>query len=147
MCIRDRDQTFRNTNVGVAAELSIPFYTGGLTNSRTRLARLEADRARFDRMAAERAIAAQVTSSWHTVIAARQGIEASLSRVQAAEIALEGAEQELSVGTRITLDVLDQERELLEARLGLVDAQRSEYVAVHQLLAGIGRLQPERIAR
>ena len=89
----------------------------------------------------------QVTTSWHQVIAAREQITASGSRVSAAEIALEGATQELAVGTRITLDVLDQERELLEARLGQVDAERQFYIAVHQLLASMGRLQPESIAK
>jgi outer membrane protein len=142
-----QDDSFRDTNVGVAAEVSIPIYTGGVASSRTREARLLAERARFDSMAAERAVTAQVTSAWHAVIAARQGITASQSRVEAAEIALEGAEQELAVGTRITLDVLDQERELLEAQLGLVDSRRTEYVAVHQLLAAVGRLRPEIIGR
>jgi outer membrane protein len=67
--------------------------------------------------------------------------------VAAAQIALEGATQELAVGTRITLDVLDQERELLEARLGQVDAERQYYIAAHQLLAAMGRLRPEIIAK
>ena len=55
--------------------------------------------------------------------------------------------QELAVGTRITLDVLDQERELLNARLGLMDAERQAYLAIHQLLASMGRLRPESIAK
>jgi outer membrane protein len=81
------------------------------------------------------------------VIAAREAIAASRSRVAAAEVALEGAQQELAVGTRITLDVLDQERELLEAQLRLVESERALYLAVHQLLAAIGRLRPELIGR
>jgi outer membrane protein len=51
------------------------------------------------------------------------------------------------VGNRITLDVLDQERDLLQARLALVDSQRAEYVAVMQLLAATGRLQPGMFGR
>jgi len=51
------------------------------------------------------------------------------------------------VGTRITLDVLDQERELLEARLGLIDAERAAYLAANQLLAAIGRLKPDQFGR
>ncbi len=90
---------------------------------------------------------AQTTSAWHNVIAAREAIAASSSRVAAAEIALEGAQQELAVGTRITLDVLDQERELLEAQLGLVEAEREAYLAIHQLLAAMRRLRPGDIGR
>ncbi|HEX5008643.1 MAG TPA: TolC family outer membrane protein [Hyphomonadaceae bacterium] len=142
-----QDQSFRDTNVGLTAELSIPLYRGGLLNSRTRQARLEADRARYNRMSVERDVTAQVTSAWHTVIAAREAFTASEAQVSAAEVALEGAEQELAVGTRITLDVLDQERELLEAQLGRVDAQRAYYLAIHRLLAAVGRLRVDIIGR
>ncbi|MEP7211077.1 MAG: TolC family outer membrane protein [Alphaproteobacteria bacterium] len=136
------DNSYKDTSVSVTARLSIPIYQGGLVASRTRSAQLNADRAHFDALAQERVVTSQVTSAWHGVISARQGIDASRSRVTAAQTALEGATQELSVGTRITLDVLDQERELLDAQLGLVDSQRAEYVAVMQLLAATGRLQP-----
>ena len=142
-----QDQSFRDTNVGLTAELSIPLYQGGLLNSRTRQARLESDRARYSRMSIERDVTAQVTSAWHTVIAAREAMTASESQVSAAEVALEGAEQELAVGTRITLDVLDQERELLEAQLGRVDAQRAYYLAIHRLLSAMGSLRPEIVGR
>lgn len=135
-----QDRTFRDTNLGVFAELSIPLYQGGLLSSRTRSARLESDRARYGRMAIEREVTAEVTSAWHAVIATREAIAASEVRVASAELALEGARQELLVGTRITLDVLDQEREFLEAQLGLVDAERAAYLAAHNLLRATGQL-------
>jgi len=140
-----QDDTFRDSNVGLVAEFRFPLFDSGLLQSRTRGAQLEADRARYDRMAVERSITAQVTASWNQLIAAREEIAASISRVSAAEIALEGAEQELAVGERITLDVLDQERELLEAQLGQVDAERAAYMAAHELLAAMGELRPELI--
>jgi outer membrane protein len=142
-----QDEAFRDTNLGLTAEVTIPLFQGGLLSSKTRASRLEADRARYQRMAVEREVTAQTTSVWHNVIAAREAIAASRSRVAAAEIALEGAKQELAVGTRITLDVLDQERELLDAQLGLVDAERAAYIAIHQLLAAMGRLRPEVVGR
>ena len=141
-----QDDTFRDSNVGLVAEFRFPLFDSGLLQSRTRGAQLEADRARYDRMAVERSVTAQVTASWNQLIAAREEIAASISRVSAAEIALEGAEQELAVGERITLDVLDQERELLEAQLGQVDAERAAYMAAHELLAAMGELRPELIA-
>ena len=141
------DQSFQDTNVGVLAEFRWPLFSGGLLQAKTRGAQLEADRARYLRMAAEREVTQETTTAWHEVISAREAITASASRVAAAEVALEGAMQELAVGTRITLDVLDQERELLNARLGLVDAERQAYLAIHQLLAAMGRLRPESIAK
>lgn len=141
-----QDDTFRDSNVGLVAQFRFPLFDSGLLQSQTRGAQLEADRARYERMAVERQITAQVTASWNQLIAAREEIAASTSRVAAAGIALEGAEQELAVGERITLDVLDQERELLEAQLGQVDAERAAYMAAHELLAAMGELRPEMIA-
>src|SRR5690606_1256407 len=119
---------------------SIPLYQGGLLSSRTRSARLESDRARYGRMAIEREVTAEVTSAWHAVIATREAIAASEVRVASAELALEGARQELLVGSRILLDVLEQERDFLDARLGLVDAERAAYLAAHNLLRATGQL-------
>lgn len=141
------DDSFQDTNVGLVAEFKWPLFSSGLLQSRTRSSQLEADRARYQRMAVERQVTQQTTTAWHKVIAAREAITASTSRVAAAEVALEGAMQELAVGTRITLDVLDQERELLNARLGQVDAERQAYIAIHELLAAMGRLRPDSIAK
>ena len=83
--------------------------------------------------------------AWYAHLAAERAVEASKRQVDAAEIAYEGAQQELSVGTRTTLDVLDQEQQLLEARLSLATSERDRYVAAHQLLAAMGKLTPERL--
>lgn len=141
-----QDDSFRDSNFVAGVELSWPLFDSGLLQSRTRGAQLESDRARYERMAIERQITAQVTSAWHQVVAVREEIRASQSQVAAAEIALEGAQQELAVGERITLDVLDQEQELLEARLGLIAAERAAHVATHELLAAMGDLKPELVA-
>ena len=142
-----QDNTFNDSNVGLSAEFRFPLFDSGLLQSRTRGAQLEADRGRYERMAIERQVTAQVTTAWHQVVATRGEIAASVSRVAAAEIALEGAQQELAVGERITLDVLDAERELLEAQLGQVDAERAAYMAAHDLLAAMGELKPQLIAK
>lgn len=142
-----QDQRFDDSNVGLSAEFRFPLFDSGLLGSRTRGAQLEADRAKYERMAVERQVTAQVSTAWHQVVAARGEIAASISRVAAAGIALEGAKQELAVGERITLDVLDQERELLEAQLSQVDAERVSYLAAHELLAAMGELRPELISK
>ena len=142
-----QDNTFNDSNLGLSAEFRFPLFDSGLLQSRTRGAQLEADRGRYERMAVERQVTAQVTTAWHQVVAARGEIAASVSRVAAAEVALEGAQQELAVGERITLDVLDQERELLEAQLGQVDAERAAYLASHELLAAMGELKPQVIGK
>jgi outer membrane protein TolC len=49
-------------------------------------------------------------------------------------------QQELEVGSRTTLDVLNQQQELLNARVALKRSERDEVVASFALLAAIGKL-------
>ncbi len=134
------DRTLRDTDASIVAEVRAPIYKGGELRSRTRAAQLNADKARFERMAAERAVVQNVTQIWHELYSFREAVDASRAQVEAAEVALEGTQQELAVGERITLDVLDQERELLDARLALIDAEQNAYLAAHELLAATGAL-------
>ena len=64
-------------------------------------------------------------------------------RCTSAEIALNGVREEARVGQRTTLDVLNAQQELVNARVALVGAQRDRVVASYSLLAGVGRLSPQ----
>jgi outer membrane protein len=44
------------------------------------------------------------------------------------------------VGSRSTIDVLNAQQELLNAKVGLVVAQRDQIVASYQVLGSIGKL-------
>lgn len=131
---------YRDTSLSVFAQASVPLFQGGVLRSRVRAAKLQREQARLQTLTAERQIVASIAQAWFGNIAAEQAITASERQVEAAEIAYEGAQEELSVGTRTTLDVLDQEQQLLEARLGLINAERDAYVATYQLLRAMGGL-------
>lgn len=131
---------YRDTQLRLMAQGTVPLFQGGILRSRVRAARLERDQTRLQTVNAERQVTASVAQAWYANIAAEQAIIASERQVEAAEIAYEGSQEELSVGTRTTLDVLDQEQQLLEARLGLINARRDAYVATHQLLRAMGKL-------
>ena len=74
------------------------------------------------------------------MIAAREIIRSAKEQVSAAELALDGVRQEYLVGSRTTLDVLDAETEVVNARIALVSAERDQIVAAYQILGSIGRL-------
>lgn len=133
-----RDVT--SSSVSGVIQGSIPIMTGGLVKSQTKSARLRRDQARRQIDALDRSIRAQVASAWFGYDATLRAIEASKRQVDAAEIAYDGAKEELAVGVRTTLDVLDQEQQLFEARLALVQSERNAYVAAHQLLRATGQL-------
>lgn len=76
----------------------------------------------------------------------RAAIESRKVAVDAAEVALDGVRQELVVGSRTTLDVLDAEQELLDTKVALIRAIRDESVATFQLMAAIGKLTAKDLA-
>jgi outer membrane protein len=80
--------------------------------------------------------------SWGQLEAAKANIEATQAQVQASEIALNGVREEARVGQRTTLDVLNAQQTLVNARVSLVSAQRDRVVASYTLLAAVGRLSP-----
>jgi outer membrane protein len=75
--------------------------------------------------------------------AAKAQIQATETQVTASEIALNGVREEARVGQRTTLDVLNAQQELVNARVALVTAQRDRVVASYSLLAAVGRLSPQ----
>ena len=134
----DADQ--RDTSVSAVVQGTIPLLSGGLIKSQVSSARLRRDQARNQIDILERQIRAQVAQAWFGYDASLRSIEASSRQVDAAEIAYEGAKEELAVGVRTTLDVLDQEQQLFEARLALVESERDAYVAAFRLLRAAGEL-------
>ncbi len=58
------------------------------------------------------------------------------TQVNASEIALNGVREEARVGQRTTLDVLNAQQELVNARVALVTAQRDRVVASYALACG-----------
>ena len=81
--------------------------------------------------------------AWGQLEAAKAQIQATQAQVNAAEIALNGVREEARVGQRTTLDVLNAQQELVNARVALVTAQRDRVVASYTLLAAVGRLSPQ----
>jgi len=53
--------------------------------------------------------------------------------------------EEARVGQRTTLDVLNAQQELVNARVALVTAQHDRVVASYTLLAAVGRLSMQRL--
>ena len=122
----------------LTAQITIPLFAGGGNKSRVRQA-LNADtRMGFEIRDAERSIDERVRQIWAQLEAAQQALKSSRLQIEAAKVAFEGVELEQSVGTRTTLDVLDSEQEVLNAKLSYIDAKRNLDAATFQLLTVLG---------
>ena len=125
---------------GIAAQVTIPLYQSGSVYSKIRQNRQINSQRIVQVEEARREVVEGVTQAWEALNTARAEIQSRRDEVRAAEIALEGVRQEAIVGARTTLDVLDAEQELLDARVALVLAERDEFVASFELAAAIGGL-------
>jgi outer membrane protein len=132
-------QTEKTAQVGVRA--SIPLFQGGLPAARRRQAQAREGAALEQEIAAERDVIAQTRAAFASWRAASELIESNQVAVDAATLGLEGVRAENSVGNRTILDILDAERELLQAQVQLVTARRNAYVAGFSLLAAMGRAE------
>ncbi len=138
-------QIDRSDTASVTANVRIPLYQGGLVEARAREAKYDASRARIEIETARRQASENAIRAWEALATARAAIESRRSQVRAAEIALEGVRQEAQVGARTTLDTLNAEQELLDARVTLVRAERDETVAAFQVLAATGQLNARQL--
>lgn len=132
--------TGRVDNASVGLSLSWPLYTGGATSSRIREARQNVTRRSNEVDSAERGAIEVSTQAWEQYQTAMATLKSRQSQVSAAQIALDGVQQEASVGNRTVLDTLNAEQELLDAKVGLVRAQHDQLLAQYQVLSAAGRL-------
>jgi outer membrane protein len=133
-------------SASVLGQLSVPIYQGGAEYSTIRQAKETLGQRRLDYDTARDSVRQTVVQSWGQLDAAKSNIDATTAQVQAAEIALNGVREEARVGQRTTLDVLNAQQELVNARVALVTAQRDRVVASYNLLSAVGRLAPEVLA-
>ena len=123
-------------SIDLTAALTVPLYQAGSVDARVREAKQTAGARRIELEDARRRAKEDTTRAWEALNTSRASITAIQAQIRAAEIALDGVEQEARVGSRTVLDVLDAEQELLNAKVALVRSQRDEIVAVTFAVVG-----------
>jgi len=136
-------QVLEQFQASVAAQLTVPIYQGGAEYSAIRQAKETLGQRRLDLDTSRDQVQSQVTQAWGQLEAAKAQINATQAQVTAAEVALNGVREEARVGQRTTLDVLNAQQDLVNARVALVTAQRDRVVASYTVLAATGALSPQ----
>jgi outer membrane protein len=127
----------------IAAQLTVPIYQGGAEYAAIRQTKETLGQRRLDLDTARDQVQSQVTQAWGQLDAAKAQINATQAQVTAAEVALNGVREEARVGQRTTLDVLNAQQDLVNARVALVTAQRDRVVASYTVLAATGALSAQ----
>jgi outer membrane protein len=124
----------------LVGQITIPIYQGGAEYATVRQSKenltvqeLRADSARDQ-------IRQNVVAAWGLNQASIGVVRAARAAVSANEVALTGVREEAKVGQRTTLDVLNAQQALLQARTTLVQAEHDQVVNSYSLLSSIGRL-------
>jgi outer membrane protein len=135
----------RQFSAAAFAQLNVPLYQGGSEYASIRQAKEQLSQARLNTDLQRDSVRASVVSSYGLLETARASIISSRAAVKAAETALTGVREEAKVGQRTTLDVLNAQQALLNARVSLVTSQRDRVVASYAVLGSIGRLSAQEL--
>ena len=127
----------------VLGRVTVPIYQGGSEYSIIRQQKETLGQRRIELDVQRDLVRATVVQAWSQLEATKAQIIAAQAQVTATEVALNGVREEARVGQRTTLDVLNAQQELVNARVSLVTAQRDRVVASFTLLSAVGRLSPQ----
>jgi outer membrane protein len=124
----------------IQGQITIPIYQGGAEYAATRQAKESLSQQEIQTDSLRNQVRQAVIAAWGLNTAAVGVVRAARAGVSANEVALTGVREEAKVGQRTTLDVLNAQQALLQARTTLVQTEHDQVVDSYQLLSAIGRL-------
>ncbi|SFE65373.1 TolC family outer membrane protein [Roseivivax sediminis] len=141
----DIDSTDYSRSGSVSLGAEGPIYQGGELSSLVRQAMAQRDQQRALLLQATRQVRQGVANAYIQLEVARSSITSGNDQVRAARVAFEGIREEATLGARTTLDVLNAEQDLLDARTLLISAQVDEFVAAYNVIAAMGLLTVDQL--
>jgi outer membrane protein len=140
---RDSDptlSTFNTDQASILGQINVPIYDGGTAASQTRQAKELASQSRLVLEQVRRQTRTAVASAWVSNEGTKIALTAAESEVRAADVALQGVRREAQGGQRTTIDVLNAQQDLTNARSRQIQAQHDRVIASYTLLSAVGRL-------
>ncbi len=132
----------RSFGASVLGQLSVPVYQGGAEYALIRQSKETLAQQRLNLEQVRDQARANTVTAWGQLVAGKAQVASAQSQVSASEIALNGVREEAKAGQRTTLDVLNAQQALVNARVALVTAQHDRVVASYSVLDKVGRLSP-----
>jgi outer membrane protein len=127
----------------VLLSVTLPLYDGGVASARTRSAKHTFGQRRLTTDLQRIRTRDQIRKAWENLQATKARIVALQENEKANLVALDGVKQELKVGSRTEIDVLNAQQEVFDARIGLLRSQHDAAVSAYSLLLACGRLTAE----
>jgi outer membrane protein len=130
------------TTWSIGSSVTVPIFQGGGEYALIRQSKETLGQQRLNLEQVRDQARQSVAQAWGQVQATKAQIESAQAQVRSSETALNGVREEARVGQRTTLDVLNAQQALVNARVTLVTAQRDRVVASYNLLNAVGILSP-----
>ena len=134
---------YRSFSASIGAQMTVPIYQGGSEYASIRQAKETQGQKLIELSVTRNQVRTSVAQAWAQVEAAKKSIRSTRAQVKSAEAALNGVREEARLGQRTTLDVLNAQQELVNARIAVVSAERDRVVDSYALLAAVGGLSPQ----
>ncbi len=134
---------YSSFGASATAQVSVPIYQGGGEYSLIRQSKETLAQQRLVLEQTRDQTRANVVTAWGQLVAGKAQVRSAEAQVTASEIALNGVREEAKAGQRTTLDVLNAQQALVNARVALVTAQHDRVVASYSVLNTVGRLSPQ----
>ena len=138
--ISDSDIQSDTLQASIGLRLSGTIYQGGSIKAKQRQALANLQAVRSTVHVQINAIEQKISSSFAMLEVAKTTRAALEKQIEAAEVAFNGVKEEASLGARTTLDVLNAEQELLDAKSQFINAIYDEYMAAYDVLSASGLL-------
>jgi outer membrane protein len=132
--------TTATDQASILGQVNAPIYDGGMAASQTRQAKEVASQSRLVLEQVRNQSRTAVVSAWVSNEGTKVALAAAESEVRAADVALQGVRREAQGGQRTTIDVLNAQQDLTNARSRQIMAQRDRVIASYTLLSAVGRL-------
>ena len=129
-----------NDDETAVIRMTYNLYRGGADKARSKEAQSREFAARESVRSIKRRVAEDVTLVWNELEDIQMRLAYLEAHVKSTEEVLAVYKEQLSLGKRTLLDLLDVQNELLRAKVALLSGQYTEKLARYRVLASTGRL-------
>ncbi|MEN9895358.1 MAG: hypothetical protein RIR97_1210 [Pseudomonadota bacterium] len=124
----------------LTGRLTVPIYQGGAEYGQIRQAKEQLGQQKILVDSARLSVQNSIISSYAQMEAAKAALVANRQQLSAANKALDGVIEERNVGQATTLDVLNTQQNVLNAKEQIAESQRNLVVASYAVIAATGHL-------
>lgn len=137
----DVQASLQTAQANFQAVLTVPLYDAGVSQSRARSARQQAQQSKLDLEAQRRNARQSAFSAWQAFTTSLANITAHEAQLEGAIAVRDSARREVAQGMRAQFQLLAAEQQVVNAQVSLINTRRDQLAAAYQLLAANGRLK------